>query len=508
MKIVTHFCLDCLVCHAPKWWHRKVPKQIRRGWSLAVALLLSISACSTPAARAQTLATNLVTACGVPDTQFAPYGFLLNGSAHFDSTGTRLILTDGGPNEAGSVFCQYNYLDPTSFATSFTFQLTDPLADGFTFTLVGPGGLDALGGAGGGLGYKGLALPYSGSPSIASVAIKFDLFNDEGEGANSTGIYLNGASPTQPSISLAGTGIDLHSGDPIAATIAYVEPNLSLTLTDTLTQAVWAHSFTIDIPTALPGGIYGFGFTAGTGGMSATQQILKWTTAPIYYPAGLTSLSPLQYNGAAGVSTLKPPAPGISLAQGASFTSSSVFFVDPLNVSTFVTDFTFQMSSAVAGGFDPVAGGLADGMTFVIQNAKESFAGYGGVGGWLGYGIGNSVAIKFDLFDNSGEGANSTGIYTDGAFPGQPSINLAGTGIDLHSPDIFSAHITYDGTTLSLTLTDTVTGATWTHAFPIDIPAAVSGGPLQSGYAWVGFTASTGEYSSVIQLLSWTYWNP
>jgi hypothetical protein len=68
--------------------------------------------------------------------------------------GSRLLLTSGAQNRAGSAF----YATPIniqSFTTDFTFVLSDAVADGITFTIqdVGPG---ALGGPGGSLGYEGI----------------------------------------------------------------------------------------------------------------------------------------------------------------------------------------------------------------------------------------------------------------------------------------------------------------------------------------------------------------
>ena len=62
------------------------------------------------------------------------------------------------------------------------------------------------------------------------------------------------------------------------------------------------------------------------------------------------------------------------------------------------------------------------------------------------------------------------------------------------------AHITYDGTTLNLTITDLVTMATCTQPFTINIPATVGGST-----AYVGFTGGTGGYGSTQQILSWSY---
>jgi hypothetical protein len=62
------------------------------------------------------------------------------------------------------------------------------------------------------------------------------------------------------------------------------------------------------------------------------------------------------------------------------------------------------------------------------------------------------------------------------------------------------AHLTYDGTTLTLTLTDTVTNATFTAAQAINIPATVL-----ANAAFVGFTGGTGGAVSTQNILSWTY---
>ena len=82
-------------------------------------------------------------------------------------------------------------------------------------------------------------------------------------------------------------------------------------------------------------------------------------------------------------------------------------------------------------------------------------------------------------------------------------MNLTGTGIDLHSGDIFKAHVNYAGGTLTLILTDTVTQATWSHTFNVNIPATVGGNT-----AYVGFTGGTGSSTATQTMLTWTYTNP
>jgi hypothetical protein len=160
-------------------------------------------------------------------------------------------------------------------------------------------------------------------------------------------------------------------------------------------------------------------------------------------------------------------------------------------VQTFTTDFTLQFVNAQADGF-----------AFVIQNAGP--AALGVLGGGLGYlGIPQSLAIKFDLYNNAGEGPDSTGLFTQGAAPTVPAVDLTGTSINLHSGDPFAVHITYDGTNLTLTLTDSSTLGTWSYSWPINIPSTVGGNT-----AYVGFTAGTGALTSTQNVLSWTLSTP
>jgi fibronectin type 3 domain-containing protein len=211
-----------------------------------------------------------------------------NGTAKIN--GTSAELTDGGGNETGSFFST-NAVDITHFSNQFTFQLTSANADGFTFTIQGDGPT-AQGPAGGGLGY-GPDTP-GGTPGIAkSVAVMFDLYNNAGEGIDSTGEYTDGASPTTPAIDLSSTGINLHSGDAFKVVMSYDGTTLNVTITDTTTNASASQAYTVNIPHVIGGGTGYVGFTGGTGGSTAVQNILTWdyspaaTTAPAA-PSNLT----------------------------------------------------------------------------------------------------------------------------------------------------------------------------------------------------------------------------
>ncbi len=464
-----------------------------------------------------------------------------NGSTDLDIT--RLQLTNGGEFQAGSAFYATPVTIDQPFTTNFTFQLSSPspsvplskISDGITSTILSaepyivPDGATALGDRGSALGFTGIVNNSGAGYDDFDMAIKFDLHNNSGEGPNSTGLYVNGALPTTPAIDLSGSGIDLHSGHPIFTQIAYDGTNLSLTLFDTVTFASWQHAFAIDIPPTIGSVIAFVGFTGGTGSTTANQEILSWTyvsgsTGPAApspaapplpdYPAGFNTVG-LATNGSALLS-----GHSLRLTGGGQNQAGSAFYATPVTVDqSFTTDFTFRLS---APNPSVPPSGIADGFTFTILSAEpnilpEGVNALGDHGGALGFagipadGSENfDMAIKFDLHSNAGEGPNSTGLYVNGATPTIPSIDLTGTGIDLHSGHPFKAHIVYDWNTsdfdaskLTLTLRDSVTLATWSHSFTINIPHTVG-----SVIGFVGFTGSTGTNTAVQEVLDWTLTTP
>ena len=200
-------------------------------------------------------------------------------------------------------------------------------------------------------------------------------------------------------------------------------------------------------------------------------------------PTGFASTTGLSLLGGAALSGT-----ALQLTSGINWQARAVWYATPVNVQSFTTDFDFQLTAA-----------LADGFTFTLQNAGVTAVGMNG-GGLAYEGIGSSVAVKFDLYDNSGEGPDSTGFYTNGAAPTVPAVDMTASGVNLHSGDILHAHLAYDGTTLTLTLTDTVTSANFTTSAALNIPATVG-----ANTAYVGFTAGTGGLSAIQSILNWTY---
>jgi len=226
----------------------------------------------------------------------------------------------------------------------------------------------------------------------------------------------------------------------------------------------------------------GFSYSAYTNTASATTTA---QAATLSFPSGFAgSTSLLQYNGDATIVDTNQA----QLTNGTSNVAGTVWSQTVQNIQRFSTQFTFQLTNPVS-----------DGITFTIQNNNPSMVGIGG-GGLAYAGINLSCAIKFDLYSNEGEGPDSTGLYVNGAYPSIPATDLTGSGVNLHSGDIMSVSLTYDGTTLTEKITDTITAATKTLTYPIDIPTTIG-----SNTAYVGFTGATGGGTADQNVLTWTF---
>ncbi len=218
--------------------------------------------------------------------------------------------------------------------------------------------------------------------------------------------------------------------------------------------------------------------------VGAAAYVIQPPGTTINFGNGFASVAGLKLNG----TTLSTNNLVQLTSTTGTYQDGSVFWTQPIGVQTFTTDFAFQLTSAQGDGF-----------TFTIQNVGTTALGASGSG--LGYqNIGKSVAVKFDLYSNAGEGTDSTGVYMNGATPTVPAIDMTSSGVLLRSGDVMLAHLTYDGTTLSMTLTDQSTNKVFTLSKAINIPQTVGGNT-----AYVGFTGSTGGLSAIQKILSWTY---
>ena len=262
--------------------------------------------------------------------------------------------------------------------------------------------------------------------------------------------------------------------------------------TPTTSSAVYSSSIQVSTSSTLQALATAPGFAQSAVG-TAAYVIQSGGSGNINFAGGFPSATGLQLNSVANVNSSH----FLEITNGGQSEAGSAFWITPVNIQAFTTNFTFQLASAVADGF-----------TFTIQNAGPTAL--GGIGGGLGYGpnpgtgtpagIAKSVAIKFDIYSNAGEGADSTGVFINGAVPTTPAIDLTSSGIVLSSGDTIAAQLVYNGTTLTLNLTDTVTNDTFSQTFTVNIPSTVG-----ANTAYVGFTGGTGGSTAIQNIKTWTF---
>ena len=175
--------------------------------------------------------------------------------------------------------------------------------------------------------------------------------------------------------------------------------------------------------------------------------------------------------------------------------TGSVFTNNRITIDSFTTSFEIRLHEGTQPDY-------ADGITFVIQTGSPTALGLGLVG--MGYeNIGNSIAIKLDTFQNPGDPSDSsTGLYENGATP-SGGVDTTANGLLVNSQDTKLVTLTYNGTTLTETITDTLDASdTFTTSYKVNIPAVIG-----SDTAYVGFTGSTGDsdYWELQDVTSWTF---
>jgi hypothetical protein len=364
----------------------------------AIAVIPGVGT-SAPASAAYTV-TPVTTPTTVNLTNFSAGSLLLSGSA---TAGTQLMLTSGLVNQTGAAY--YPVKLPTqAFTTSFTFQIQTPSADGMMFVIQNAGPA-AIGAGGGGLGFSGMA---------ASLGVKFDIFSNSGETANSTGLYLGGFSPTVPSQDLTPTGIDLHSGHTMKAALTYDGTTLTMVLTDQVTGGSATFNWTVNIPATVGGTTAYFGFTAATGGLTSSVAITGWnystSTTPTTAPDFGLSIAPasvsVQAGQSAGTQITVTPLNGFSGAVTYSYTGL------PSGVTAVVVGptLTFTAASNAAGGTSNVTVTGTSGA--IVHSAAVSLT-------VSAAGSGNGVVSLASLYNinasvNDGSPAANGGFDTSG----------------------------------------------------------------------------------------------
>lgn len=193
------------------------------------------------------------------------------------------------------------------------------------------------------------------------------------------------------------------------------------------------------------------------------------------------STAGLQLNGNAAAVTDTSGRSVLRLTPSAGNQAGSAF-----TASTITLGSDASFSAAFAFNFNQLGGGGADGMVFTLQTNGNT-AGSNGQG--LGYsGLANSVGVKFDTYQNTGDlSSNFLAVVTGGNINGVSSV---ASPYNLKSGSTLYAFIDYNGVTdnLQVRLSNTTSRPDAALiSYTVDVPAL-----LGSSNAYVGFTAATG----------------
>ena len=197
----------------------------------------------------------------------------------------------------------------------------------------------------------------------------------------------------------------------------------------------------------------------------------------------------------------------LTLTSAAAGEARAAFFNTLQSISHFTVGFTFQTDPT---SFAPL--GPSDGFAFVLQNDSRGTLAIGGGGAGLGYGLMNnnqppsgspvltaitpSAAAEFFL--RNGNGA----VSTENSGTIDPNSGITTGSVSLVSGDPIGVVLSYNGTTLTETLTDlnnpSEVFAASTSA--INLPQILGGDS-----AFVGFTGGTGGGYSTQTISNFTY---
>ena len=179
------------------------------------------------------------------------------------------------------------------------------------------------------------------------------------------------------------------------------------------------------------------------------------------------------------------------LTDGGILEARSIFYGTRQSITAFDVSFVYQENATVIA-----AGG---GFAFVIQGDSRGTQAVGQSGTMLGYGGGGlgaaavspSASVQVNLVNIAGLTASNTGFGTNGALT--TNLNAVPGSTNLGGGDSIRVVLHYNGSTLTETLTDTITGVSSpTYTYNAGNLSALLG----SSTAYVGFTGGTGLLSA------------
>jgi len=244
----------------------------------------------------------------------------------------------------------------------------------------------------------------------------------------------------------------------------------------------------------------------GAGGVTAAMHAVDGRSAFVTWDG-------MSLNGSAALGT-----EGLQITPALLGQAGSAWQVAPVNPSlSFETKFQFWLHASTV--HSPTG---ADGITFTIQDAKQSVGALGGSNGQWGYGARNwgtctksppgiapSLAVLFNIYEHQCDKSGNYVAILEGGITSH-KLALSSPKIQLYNdPSPRWAWITYSATYHNLKV---YLGASGTEpqkpvlTFSVDLSKVVPGKT-----AYVGFTGATGGSDADQDILDWTFdttnWN-
>ena len=182
----------------------------------------------------------------------------------------------------------------------------------------------------------------------------------------------------------------------------------------------------------------------------------------------------------------------LELTDGGGSEGSTFFFDYPEYIGGFEASFTYQALPS------PTPNGLADGITFCLQNSPSGVDIVGAPGGDLAVnGITPSAELELNVYASDGVGYI---FETNGITPSSPQQYNPVLPVSLGSGDPIGVSISYVQGELYLSLTDAVAQTSFSTNVAASIPSIVGGST-----ALVGFTGADGGQSSIQTVSNFTF---
>lgn len=214
--------------------------------------------------------------------------------------------------------------------------------------------------------------------------------------------------------------------------------------------------------------------------------------------ADFTTVDSLKLNGSATVASGE-----LRLTSASGSGTGSAFTTTPVelgNSNSFSTHFRFRINNSLGSSDEDGPG--ADGIVFVVQTVSNSV---GGAGGFIGYGgIGNSVGVEFDTYNNGVIGNDPNGNHVGVDLGGSiASLVAKPEPIRFNNGNVWNAWIDYDGPAGKIDVR-------WSQAADRPFAAQLSYSTdlvsvLGQSTAFAGFTSGTAGGVGDHSILSWEF---